>query len=630
MLSQLNRPIRRADAGNSNDKSLDWHGCWLHNAAGVTLVASMRQRKLRSLAGRWRFGGILLALSALVWFDLFPGSAQTNTPRRVTSVRAADAPEGSRVTVVSNSALNDYEAYRRGDRFYVKVPGAGMAAVQPQLRGNGFEDVEVQEAGADVIFSFRLKPGTAARVNQSRNRLDVIFSTSAHKQNAPTTTQDSNASAAPRRQSDTSEPLSPTATSQSARDPRSASNTREGNSGTKTNASASTTHSTDTGLPSGTTGQNLGAPPAGSSSTNPNPPATGTTTTASTQTVVNRKTLFAGWSLINWLAIAVGLVVLGLSVFLVFRRRTRAETSRHPRDVREAVSLAPPLGSLSHSQTKDIEQLSNALATSNSSTKRSIAAVKLGQTHDHRATKHLVAALSDSAPEVRRAAVESLRQLADPSAIPALRELLSRESDRQLPALMIQEAIAASAAPETETQTLEETPSGVELPAAPTTKERFLGIQASEQEAFREFLDERVSKQAQGIETPTPRVAARNEAGDSSQLPADEDFVTEAARLLLQERTLRSAAEALEAKYLEAAKARREFDENARLQAEGRIRDAHVSSRIGLDSDAVPSLEEENRYRSEAETLRKAAGELARKRQAVLITNSLLARRWER
>jgi len=36
-----------------------------------------------------------------------------------------------------------------------------------------------------------------------------------------------------------------------------------------------------------------------------------------------------------------------------------------------------------------------------------------------------------------------------------------------------------------------------------------------------------------------------------------------------------------------------------------------------LDSDVVPSLEDENRYRSEAETLRKAAGELARRRQAV-------------
>ena len=593
----------------------------------------MRQRKLRSVAGRWRFGGILLALSVLVWFDLFPGSAQTNTPKRVTSVRAADAPEGSKVTVVSNSALNDYEAYRRGDRFYVKVPGAGIAAAQPQLRGNGFEDVEVQEAGADVIFSFRLKPGTAARVNQSRNRLDVVFSTPAHTQNAGSTTQDSGGSAAPARQLDTSGPLSPSATSQSSRDPRSASNPREGSSGTETNASASTTHSTDTGLQSRPTGQHLGAPPADSSSTNSNPPATGTTTTANTQTVVNRKTLFAGWSLINWLAIAVGLIVLGLSVFLVFRRRTRADTSRQPRDVREAVSQPPPLGSLSHSQrgeAKDIDQLSNALATSNSSTKRGTAAVKLGQTHDHRATKHLVAALSDSAPEVRRAAVESLRQLADPSAIPALHELLSHESDRQLPALMIQEAIAASAAPETETQTLEEKPSDIELPAAPPTKETFLGIQASEQEAFREFLDERVSKQAQEIETPTPRVAPRNEAGDSSQLPADEDFATEAARLLLQERTLQSAAEALEAKYLAAAKARREFGENARLQAEGRIRDAHVSSRIGLDSDAVPSLEEENRYRSEAETLKKAAGELARRRQAVLITNSLLARRWER
>ena len=147
----------------------------------------MRQRRLRSLAGRWRFGGIPLILSALVWFDPTPGSAQTNTPKRVTSVRAANAPEGSKVSVVSNSALNDYEAYRRGDRFYVKVPGAGMAAGQPQLRGNGFEDVEVQEAGADVIFSFRLQSGTGARVNQSRNRLDILFSTPAQTQNSANT-----------------------------------------------------------------------------------------------------------------------------------------------------------------------------------------------------------------------------------------------------------------------------------------------------------------------------------------------------------------------------------------------------------------------------------------------------------
>jgi hypothetical protein len=148
-------------------------------------------------------------------------------------------------------------------------------------------------------------------------------------------------------------------------------------------------------------------------------------------------------------------------------------------------------------------------------------------------------------------------------------------------------------------------------------KEGFLGIQASEQAAFREFLDERGSKHAQGIETATARLAPTDEQRDSSELHADDDFNTEAAHLLLQERTLRDAAEGLEAKHLAAAKARMEFEEKARLRAEGRTDDERVSSRIGSDSDVVPSIEEENRYRNEAETLRKAAGELARRRQAV-------------
>ena len=572
----------------------------------------MRQRKLTSLAGRWRFGGILLALSAFVWFDLIPSAAQTTTPRRVTSVRAADALEGSKVTVVSNSTLNDYEAYRRGDRFYVKVPGAGIAAAPPQLRGKGFEDVEVQKAGADVIFSFRLQPGTAARVNQSRNRLDVVFSTPAQTSNAPSTTQSSSASGAPVHSPDTSGPSSPAITSHSPRDPRLASNTPEGNSGTQTDASASTPQSADAVLKPEISAQNSGAPPAGSSSTNPNPPVTGTTPTASTPRVVNGKTLFAGWSLINWMVIAVGLIVPGLLLFFSFRRRRFQETG-----VLSPDPLASPSKNYSK-ETRDIEKFANALATSSSSTKRGIAAAKLGRTHDHRATKHLMAALSDTAPEVRRAAVESLRQLADPSAIPALRELLSRESDRQLPALMIQEAIAASAEPEKEAERFDKSSSDIELPAASGTKEGFVGIQPSEQEAFREFIDERVSKRAPGIETSVSRVAPKvDEAGPSSQLSADDDFATEAAVLLLQERTLRSAAEALEAKYRAAAKARREFEENARLQVEGRTGDRHGSSRVRLDSNAVPSLEEEDRYRREAETLRKAAGELARKRRAL-------------
>jgi len=37
------------------------------------------------------------------------------------------------VTIVSDSALNDYEAFRRGDRFYVKIPQAEFAFSQTAL-----------------------------------------------------------------------------------------------------------------------------------------------------------------------------------------------------------------------------------------------------------------------------------------------------------------------------------------------------------------------------------------------------------------------------------------------------------------------------------------------------------------
>ena len=42
----------------------------------------------------------------------------------VATLRASDSPEGSRVALSSDQSLSDYEAYRRGDRFYVKIPAA--------------------------------------------------------------------------------------------------------------------------------------------------------------------------------------------------------------------------------------------------------------------------------------------------------------------------------------------------------------------------------------------------------------------------------------------------------------------------------------------------------------------------
>jgi hypothetical protein len=64
---------------------------------------------------------------------------------------------------------------------------------------------------------------------------------------------------------------------------------------------------------------------------------------------------------------------------------------------------------------------------------RASAARKLALVGDQEATPHLVAALEDEAPEVRRAAVEALADLRDPGAIGPLNILLSTENNRKVP-----------------------------------------------------------------------------------------------------------------------------------------------------------------------------------------------------
>src|SRR6266550_142394 len=123
-----------------------------------------------------RRGVALLALVISIWLALTPGAAQSRNQKRITSLQVGEISEGSRVTVVSDSALNDYEAFRRGDRFYVRIPLAEFTAGQPHFRGDGFEDVQVQKVGDSVVVSFKLQPGATARVDQRSNRLEVIFS----------------------------------------------------------------------------------------------------------------------------------------------------------------------------------------------------------------------------------------------------------------------------------------------------------------------------------------------------------------------------------------------------------------------------------------------------------------------
>jgi hypothetical protein len=136
----------------------------------------------------WLLTPIALAFVLLALPGAPSGIAQSKKQKRVTSVRLGSANEGSRVTVLYDSALNDYEAYRRGDRFYVKIPAADFTSGVPNLRGAGFEDVKVQKAADGSIISFRLQPGTAARVDQRSNRLDVVFSILGRSQTAGETT----------------------------------------------------------------------------------------------------------------------------------------------------------------------------------------------------------------------------------------------------------------------------------------------------------------------------------------------------------------------------------------------------------------------------------------------------------
>lgn len=148
---------------------------------GKFFIAPMKTNFLKTviLKNKRRRAPGVVAWSSLVCFILLAltqGAAQPKTPKRITALQLGDAAEGARVTIVSDSALGDYEAFRRGDRFYVKIPLADFTSIPPSFRADGFEDVQVQKVGDSLLISFRLQPGATAHVDQRTNRLDVIFS----------------------------------------------------------------------------------------------------------------------------------------------------------------------------------------------------------------------------------------------------------------------------------------------------------------------------------------------------------------------------------------------------------------------------------------------------------------------
>ena len=149
------------------------------NAIGdLPVIAPMKIKLLESVNLEKRRGaGVALLFYVCLTLSVFTVAAgQAKDSKHITAIQLGGAAEGSRVTVVSDKPLIDYEAFRRGDRFYVKIPTADMNAAAPRFRADGFEDVQVQKVGESQVVSFKLQPGATARVDQRGNRLDVVFS----------------------------------------------------------------------------------------------------------------------------------------------------------------------------------------------------------------------------------------------------------------------------------------------------------------------------------------------------------------------------------------------------------------------------------------------------------------------
>jgi hypothetical protein len=118
---------------------------------------------------------VALLLFVCLWLTLAAG--QSKPLKQITSVWTATSADGARVKIDADVPLNDYEAYRRGDRYYVRVPMSNLPSKSGSLLGRGFDDGRIQRYGDGVLFSFHLSPGTTARVDQRGDHLEIVFVT---------------------------------------------------------------------------------------------------------------------------------------------------------------------------------------------------------------------------------------------------------------------------------------------------------------------------------------------------------------------------------------------------------------------------------------------------------------------
>jgi hypothetical protein len=525
-----------------------------------------------------RPGGIIsLALWLILAQSQIVTPAQQNNSnsgkrQHVATLRSSDSQEGSRVAISSDQSLNNYEAYRRGDRFYVKIPAADVPRAEA-LRGRGFADVTAQRNGDSTVLSFRLQPGATAHVEQRANKLDVVVtvpggspSVAASRSREATRpgALDSSRNAEPINRNSAPKTVAAGTNTLPPAQSNLNSNKRAASAATPTIPRATPTPAaTPAAKGSPTPKPFASASPLNSAIATASPTASpvNTTTTRSQPDWWSRmKERGHYWLLLaqlNPIPVAVGAAVLILIIGLLLVQRRRAKATRRvkavpveaskpstestwePPNTPVAVSTpatpveiplaaaatplaAPAIASepapiplvpvppvapvvddrrrervnqvaaeakklfdgadydpaIIGSEDRDTRRLVGAellsalvgrnparrerareafmkhgyfddatrdLRVAESDNERAAAARRLSFVHDREAVPHLIGALGDSAPDVRRASVEALMDLRDPSAIGPLNSLLQTENDRKVPRPLIKHAIEACA-----------------------------------------------------------------------------------------------------------------------------------------------------------------------------------------
>jgi len=344
-------------------------------------------------------GVTVAAQSRIIRPQSQPTTSASARRQHTAVLRASDSPDGSRVALSSDQSLNDYEAYRRGDRFYVKIPQSEVPRAEA-VRGRGFADVKAQKTGDSTVVSFRLQPGATAHVEQRGNKLDVVFTVpggrtlsasnagpnarsnsepeankrSASQKNAAT--QNGNQKASPTASNKNS--VARNSATSSPFDAKPSNSSKAGDSGASPRTSASKPNATpeslvSTATPESKPGATLESSPRPSPTAKPlasamqkgstvaaSSPATQSTSTTArpdetSQATTNLKERMRYWILLAQLnpipvAIGLGLFLLLVALLILQRRRARGirrvrsakPESRTEKPASEAVSTVKP------------------------------------------------------------------------------------------------------------------------------------------------------------------------------------------------------------------------------------------------------------------------------------------------